>query len=201
VPGSSSHLVVATALQRAGLSAQDVSYVGVGTGAGALEALRSGQIDAICNVEPVISLLEHRGEVKIIADTRTLSGTRAVFGGLLPSTCLYASESFVRENPLTCQALTRSIVRALKWLRTASPQDMLQAVPESYFLGDRGLYLLAFSKVRESYSLDGLLDQIDSQTVLQALAQFNPALREQNIDLRRTYTNDFASEAKARYLA
>lgn len=200
-PGSSTHLVMATALLRAGLSPDDVSYVGVGSTAAALTALRTGHIDAISNVEPVISMLEHKGEVKIIVDTRTLQGTQALFGGLLPSSCLFASDDFVRQHPATCQALTNGIVRALKWLRTATPQDLLSTVPESYFLGDRGLYLLAFSKVSETFSVDGLIDSADTRTALRALASMNPRLRDSGIDLSGTYTNDFALRAKARYKA
>ena len=199
--GSSTQLVMGTALLRAGLLPDDVSYLGVGSTAAALAALRTGQIDAISNVEPVMSMLEYKGEVKIVADTRTLLGTKTLFGGLLPSSCLFASDDFVRQNPTTCQALTNGIVRALKWLRTATPQDLLSTVPESYLLGDRGLYLLAFSKVSETFSLDGLIDPADTRTALRALAAMNPALRDSWIDLSGTYTNDFALHAKARYKA
>jgi hypothetical protein len=48
-------MVANLVLSRAGLKASDVSFVGVGTSAGALAALRSGQIDAMSNTDPVIS--------------------------------------------------------------------------------------------------------------------------------------------------
>src|SRR5512133_782455 len=46
-PGSSTNMVANLVLSRAGIKASEVSYVGVGTAAGALAALRSGQIDAM----------------------------------------------------------------------------------------------------------------------------------------------------------
>src|SRR5688500_8905460 len=45
-PGSSTNMVANLVLSRGGIKATDVSYVGVGTAAGALAALRSGQSDA-----------------------------------------------------------------------------------------------------------------------------------------------------------
>ena len=73
-----------------GVKASEVSYVGVGTAAGALAALRSGQIDAMSNTDPVMTMLEQKGDVKIISDTRTLKGTQEVFGGPMPAACFYA---------------------------------------------------------------------------------------------------------------
>ena len=200
-PGSSTNMVVNMALRRAGLTAADVNYVGVGTSSGALAALRSGQIEAISNVEPVMTALEQKGEVKIISDTRTLKGTQEVFGGPMPSGCLYAPLEFVQKNPATCQALANTIVHALKWLRTAGPSDIIRTVPESYLLGDRGLYLAAFNKVSEAFSIDGMMHEEGSRTALKALSALDPAVRADRINLARTYTNEFARKAKDRFKA
>ena len=56
-PGSSTNVVVNFLLAKAGLKPSDVSIVGVGTGSGAVAAMRSGQIDAMSNLDPVITLL------------------------------------------------------------------------------------------------------------------------------------------------
>ena len=149
-PGSSTNMVANLVLSRGGLKASDVSYIGVGVAAGALTALRSGQIDAISNTDPVMTMLEQKGDVKIISDTRTLKGTQEVFGGPMPAACLYASAEFIQKNPNTCQALANAIVHGLKWLQTAGPGDIIKTVPETYLLGDRALYLASFDKVREA---------------------------------------------------
>ena len=124
-PGSSTNMVASLVLSRAGLKASDVSFVGVGTAAGALTALRSGQIDAMSNTDPVMTMLEQKGDVKIISDTRTLKGTLEVFGGPMPAACFYTHAEFVQKNPNTCQALANAIVRGLKWLQTAGPSDII----------------------------------------------------------------------------
>ena len=94
-PGSSTNMVANMVLSRAGIKPGEVSFVGVGTGAGALAAFRSGQIDALSNSDPVMTMLEQKGEVRVISDTRTLKGTIEVFGGAMPAGCLYAPTVFV----------------------------------------------------------------------------------------------------------
>ena len=200
-PGSSTNMVANLVLSRGGLKASDVSYIGVGVAAGALTALRSGQIDAISNTDPVMTMLEQKGDVKIISDTRTLKGTQDVFGGPMPAACLYAPADFVQKHPNTCQALASAIVRGLKWLQTAGPGDIIKTVPETYLLGDRALYLASFDKVRESIATDGLIPADGPRTALAAIASFDAAVKRDKIDLSKTYTNDFARRAKDRFKA
>lgn len=200
-PGSSTDMMAKVVLARAGLTAADVSLVGVGASAGALSALRSGQIDAICNIDPVMTMLEQKGDVRIVFDTRTLKGTREVFGGSMPAACLYAPLDFVQKNPNTAQALTNAIVHGLKWLQTAGPGDLINTVPESYLLGDRGLYLAAFEKMREAIALDGVFPEDGARTALRALSSFDSTLKADKIDLNKTWTNRFALRAKARFMA
>lgn len=200
-PGSSTNMVANLILSRAGLKAGDVSFIGVGTAAGALSAFRAGQIDAMSNVDPVMTMLEQKGEIRIIADTRTLKGTSDVFGGPMPAGCLYAPLEFIQKNPNTVQALTYAMAHSLKWLQTAGPSDIIKAVPESYLLGDRALYLAAFNKVREAISPDGMIPDEGPRTALKALASFDQAIKADKIELSKTYTNEFARMAKERYKA
>ena len=200
-PGSSTNMVANLVLSRGGLKASDVSFIGVGVAAGALTALRSGQIDAISNTDPVMTMLEQKGDVKIISDTRTLKGTQEVFGGPMPAACLYAPAEFVQKHPNTCQALANAIVHALKWLQTAGPGDIIKTVPETYLLGDRALYLASFDKVREAIATDGIVPPEGPKTALAAIASFDPTVKADKIDLAKTYTNDFARRAKERFKA
>ncbi|GGC91649.1 ABC transporter substrate-binding protein [Undibacterium terreum] len=198
-PGSSTNMMANFVLARAGLKPADVSFIGVGAAAGALSAMRSGQIDAMANLDPVITMLEQKNEVKVIADTRTLKDTNNIFGGLMPAATLYAPEAFIKKNPNTTQALTNAMVRALKWLQKAGPSDIVKVVPESYLLGDRALYLEAFMKVREALSPDGTIPDSGAKTMLKALQTFEPDLAGKNIDLNRTYTNAFVVKANQKY--
>ncbi len=200
-PGSSTNMVANLVLARAGIRPQDVQFVGVGTSAAALRAFRMGEIDALSNIDPVMTLLEKSGEIRIVSDTRTLKGTKDVFGGPMPAACLYASQSFIDRHPQTCQALANGVVHALKWLQTAGPSDIINAVPESYMLGDRGLYLAAFNKVRDALAVDGLMPEAGPPTALRSLALVDELVRVDRIDLARTFTNQFAQRAKLKYRA
>lgn len=198
-PGGSSNRVVNLMLARAGLRVSDVNIIGVGVGAGALAALRSGQIDALCNMDPVMTVLEQKGEVKIVVDTRTMKGTLDVFGGPMPAACLYASSEFVQKHPQTTQVLVNAVVHALKWLQAAGPSDLNKTVPESYMLGDRALYLASFNNMREALSVDGLLPDEAPRTALRALTSFDSTIRTEKIELSKTFTNEFARRAKEKF--
>jgi NitT/TauT family transport system substrate-binding protein len=199
--GSASYWTVSRLLARFDMPPADVSFVEVGTTANALIALRTGQIDAISHSDPVMTMLVQKGDVKIIAETRTLKGTVDVFGGPMPSACLYASNDFIQKNSNTCQSLANAVVHALKWLQTAGPGDIIKAVPEAYLLGDRGLYLASFEQLRESISLDGLMPEQGPRTALRALASVNADIKADKIDLSKTFTTAFARRAKERFKA
>jgi NitT/TauT family transport system substrate-binding protein len=188
-------------LQRGGLNMADVTLIPVGSSASALAALRTGQVDALGHTDPVMTMLEQKGDVKIIQDARTLKGTTELFGGAMPSACLYASAEFMQKHPNTCQALANAVVHSLKWLQTAGPGDLIKAVPEAYLLGDRALYLASFNKIRESISLDGLMADDASATALRALSRYDGTLRLTRLDASRAYTNEFARRAKERFRA
>jgi sulfonate transport system substrate-binding protein len=198
-PGSSTHMIVNYFISRDGLKPSDISVVGVGLGATAISALKSGQIDAVSNTDPVMTKLEQDGDVKIIADTRTLKGTEQVLGGPMPAGCLYAPVDFIKKNPNTVQALTNAIVRADKWIHAASAQDVLRTVPESYLLGDAALYLFSFNKVKEAISPDGTISDAGAKTALKVIPDFNPEVKAKDIKLELTYTNEFVKRANAKY--
>lgn len=198
-PGSSTHMVAQLMLARSGLQPNEVRYVGVGTGTEALQALRSGELDAMSNTEPVMTMLEQQGDVRIVADTRTLKGSHDLFGGNMPAACLYASAAFIASHPRTCQALTHAIVRALKWLQTAGPGDIVRSVPENYLLGDRALYLASFQKIRETISPDGLIPEDGGVTALRMQTSVDPTIDAARIDPGKLFTNVFARKAKERF--
>lgn len=199
-PGSSTNRMVLHLLAEGGLKGDDVSIIGVGTASGAIAAVKSGQIDAISNVDPVMTMLESGGDVVIVADTRTAKGTAALFGSPeLPAAALYAPIDFVNKNPSTVQALTNAIVRALLWLQKATPDQVAVTVPPEYLLGNKSVYLASYDKVRDAFSPDGLFSEVGAQNMLKFLAAFNPAVKPADIKLAQTYNNSYAQKALAKY--
>lgn len=199
--GSMSAMVASLVMLRSGVLAQEVQFVEFATPGAAVAAVRAGQVDAISHHEPVMSMLENKTDVRIIADTRSLRGSLELFGGPVVGPCLYASTDFLQKHPQTAQALANAVVHALKWLQTAGPSDIIKVVPEAYLLGDRGLYLASFNKVREAIAIDGLIPEEGVRTALRTLGRLEAGFKADKIDLARTFTNEFARRAKDKYRA
>jgi len=198
-PGSSTNVMVNFILAKAGLKPSDVSIIGVGAAQGAVAAIRSGQIDAISNLDPVITLLVRSGDLKIVSDTRVVAEADKVFGGPMPAACLYAPQAFIDKNPATVQALTNAIVRADKWVQRAGAGDIIKAVPEGYLLGDRAVYIDAFLAAKGALSPDGMIPDKGPQTAFHALASIDPEIAKAQLDLAAVYTNEFVKKANTRY--
>lgn len=199
---SATHWFSKYLLARAGIQPGEVEYVSVGSSTAAAMAIREGRIDAIANIDPVISLLEFRGEIRVLWDTRSLRGTHDLYGGPMGSGCLYASQDFVVRYPQTVQALTNAVVRALKWLQTAGPSDIVKAVPESFMHGDRAVYLAALGKAREALSPDGLISEDCVETTHRVMAKYmNNRSMVRPPSPAATFNNDFARRAKRRFQA
>jgi NitT/TauT family transport system substrate-binding protein len=184
-------------LAKAGLKPSDVSIIGVGAAQGAVAAMRAGQIDALSNLDPVITLLQRSGDLKIVSDTRILAEADRVFGGPMPAGCLYAQQSYIDKNPATVQALTNALVRANHWIQGAGPGDIIKAVPESYLLGDRAVYIDAFLAAKGALSPDGSFPDKGADTALRALASADAEIGKARLDLTAVYTNDFVRRANA----
>ena len=198
-PGSSTNVLANFVLAKAGLKPGEVAIVGVGAGSGAVAAMRSGLIDAISNLDPVITLLLRSGDLKVVTDTRVVAEADKIFGGPMPAGCLYAPQSFIDKNPATVQALANAIVRADKWIQAAGAGDIIKAVPESYLLGDRAVYVDAFLAAKGALSVDGVFPEAGAETARRALASIDPEIAAAKIDLGALFTNDFVNRANARY--
>jgi NitT/TauT family transport system substrate-binding protein len=195
-PGSGTHFMVQHFMGRNGLKPGDASFVGVGASASAVAAVQRGEIDAIVNVDPMISLLESQRLIKVVADTRTLDGTRTVFGGLYPAAVLYAPRNFIEKNPRTTQALVNALVRGLQWIASHSADEIAAVMPDEYALGNKPLYVRAIQNSLPMYSPDGRFSGEAADTALTVLRAFDPDVASARIDIGATYTDAFVGKAR-----
>jgi NitT/TauT family transport system substrate-binding protein len=194
-PGSSTHFFLNYLLVKNGLKPQDVSAIGIGAGAQVVAAVQNKQVDAISNVEPAITFLEERGLIKVLADTRSAAGARAVLGGEYPAAVLYTTRAWLERNPDTAQKLVNAMVRGLRWMQGKSPEEIAQVLPEEYFLGDKALYLKVLRNSLGSFSPTGRFSDTAPLRPLTLLSAFDPNVARAKIDLKRTYTNQFVDWA------
>ena len=194
-PGSSTNFFVDFLMAKAGVDPKGAAFIGVGAGLSAVAAMAHGEIDAIVNLDPVISKLESDDAIAILADTRTEEGTRAIFGGSNPAAVVYLKEAFIEEKPKTVQAIVTAFKEALDWLATASPEDVAATVPQAYYLGDRDLYLRAAKASLPTYSRTGIIPPAGMKSAYAMLKQFDPELAASQVDLSRTFTDRFVKAA------
>ena len=199
--GSLSHTVACLALKQAGVSPAAVDFVPLPSEEEATSALRTGRVQALCHGDLLMTRLEQQGDVRIISDARTLSGTQALFAGGVPGGCLVAPAAFLQKRSTQAQALAHGVVHALKWLQTAGPADIVKMVPPLLTGKERSVYLSAFASARETFSPDGLMPEGGASTSLRALALVAPDTSAARIQPERRFTQDFARKAKVKFSA
>ncbi len=113
--GGTPHQVASLWLENAGISADpadgEVTFLPYSDGNLEFEALASGEIDVAALWDPLGSIKEKAGEVKIIFDL----GTDPFFKGKF-CCFLYASEKVLNDNPEEVAALLRAYRKAQEWI-------------------------------------------------------------------------------------
>ena len=197
-PGSSTNFFVMYLMAKAGLRPADASYIGVGIGPSVIAAIVKGDIDAVSNLDPMMTKLELDGQIRVVADSRTEEGTRAIFGGSNPAAVLYVKQDFIARNPNTVQALVNAFYKTLKWLERATPEQITATVPEEYWLGDKPLYTAAAKASKPAYSVTGLIPAAGMKSASDMLVAFDEELKNAKFDLARTFDDRFVRKAAGR---
>jgi len=199
-PGSSTNMFVNNLLAKDGLKPTDVSIVGVGAGSGAVAAMEKGEIDALSNLDPVLTQLESTGKFAAVADSRTEKGMKDIYGGDYHASVIYITDEFIKKNPNTVQAVVNAIVRADKWIAKATPQQIIELMPAEYKAGNPTLYKDALLKNMIGFSEDGMMSMKAAENVYKVLRQFEPSvIAAGKMDLNATFDNSFVKKALARY--
>lgn len=199
-PGSSTNMYANNLLAKEGLKPTDISVVGVGTGAGAFAALEKGELDALVNLDPVLTQLESTGKFVTLFDTRTEKGMKDVYGGEYMASVIYITDEFVKKNPHTVQAVVNAMVRADKWIAKATPQEIVDLMPPEFKSGNPSLYKEGLLKNMIGFSENGEMSMKAAENVYKVLRQFEPSvIAAGKIDLQSTFDNSFVRKANAKY--
>ncbi len=200
-PGSSTNMFVNNILAKGGLKPTDISVVGVGAGAGAVAAMEKGEIDALSNLDPVITRLESTGKFKAVADSRTEKGMQEIYGGDYLASVIYLNADYIKKYPNTVQAVVNAMVRADRWIAKATPQEIVDLMPDAYKGGNPSLYKEGLLKNMIGYSEDGQISLKAAMNVYKVLKQFEPSVIKAGnaIKLEDTFDNSFARKAAAKY--
>src|SRR5215471_2004332 len=193
--GSSTDQLLKYLLRKNGLDPQAIPVVTAGVSP-MLAALQQDQIWAGVIVDPLALKLEHDGIAKALYDTRTEQGTVEIFGGPWPAGGFYISEEFVRRHPMTVQKLVNAGLRALRYIKDHSPEEIAAAMPPSFWAGDRDQYVSSLRANMGLYSSDGVLPEDGAANVLKSLSMVDGNIVPAKIDLKQTYDNSFVGRAQ-----
>jgi len=197
-PGASTNMILNTIARNNGVDPKSYSVIGVGALSGAVAAVQQGRVDALVGIDPTITMLSEAGQLKVVADMRTDAGTKeAVGSATYPEGSVISMTEFVKKNPNTVQAVVNAMLRAQKFLQTATAEQIMDALPKSYVTGDRATFLKAIEHTRSVYAVDGRYDLEGAKAVLAVLAGSEPsvAAAQDRIDLPATFTNKFVDAA------
>lgn len=197
--GSMGHRMAQLMLLRAGLKITDVQFVEEPDPDLALIAFLRGELDALSHTDPLISRLERMGSLRVMVDTRSLKVCDELFGGPMACTCLSAARDWLDRSSDVAQGLSHAVVRALKWLQTAGPSDLVRHLPEASTGGDVGLFLAGFVRSRETLSIDGLFPQYSARNVVRVMHRLQLPLDLGVIEPDATWTNRFVARSKVRF--
>ena len=114
------------------------------------------------------------------------------------ATAMHARVHLIRFHGLLA---LNAMVRALRWIAKATPEQIMAVVPNEYKGGDVSIYKAALLKNMVGYSPDGQMSMKAAQNVYSVLRQFEPSViaAGDKINLGATFDNRFAQKAAAKY--
>src|SRR3954449_1771347 len=194
-PGSSTDFFLKYLLSKNGVDPNSVGVVGIGLAATAVAAMEQGSVDAAVMLDPAITQVQARNkDLKILSDTRTQKDTLDVFGGEYPGGALYTKSAWIAAHPKETQALTNAILATLKWIHSHTAEEIMARMPENLVGPDKALYLAALKNTIPMYSTTGRMDPKGAQAVLTVFSQSSPDVPKANVDVTKTYTNQYVEQ-------
>src|SRR4051812_19684195 len=136
--------------------------------------------------------LDRNSNLMIMADCRTASGAQKTLGTAhLPFIVLMTRPEWTRAHPETVHKLGQATRRTLQWIQEHSAEEVRQAMPPEYRGQDAAVSLRATRDILPAFSPDGAMPADGPARVKEFLGVSDPRLRDPNIDLKATYTNEF----------
>jgi NitT/TauT family transport system substrate-binding protein len=196
-PGSSTDFLTQALAVKAGLKTSDYTTVKAGAGDTFIAALKQGAIQAGMTTDPTVARLVDSGQGKVLVDMRTEEGSQAALGGAYPSSSVYMQCDYVDAHKDTVQRVANAMVKTLAWMSTHTPEEIAAKMPADYAGGNGALYASAIKSTLPMFTDDGVMPAGGPETVLRVLGSFNPnvKVKEDQIDLSKTYTTEFAKAA------
>ena len=118
-------------------------------------AIDKGEVDAVCNAEPIGSLLIAEGKVRNIADQMMDAPYKDEY------CCeVIANGKWVDANPDTAARATRALLKGAKWVETNPKAAAVMAVEKKYLASTAELNTTALARLRYIPSVQRAVDSL-----------------------------------------
>ncbi|HVR88456.1 MAG TPA: ABC transporter substrate-binding protein [Candidatus Limnocylindria bacterium] len=194
--GSGTHTLINWLAVHNKVALTDIHPIPVGAGDTFIAAIKQGKIDAGMTTQPTVLRLVKSGDAKVLIDLYTPESTRAALGGDYPFISVWMKYDYVQSHKDVVQRLVNAYVKTLKWIQTHSAAEIADKLPADYYGADKQAYVDALASSMKMFSPDGVMPTGAPEFELSILQQFDDNVKGKTIDLSKTYTTEFAKNAK-----
>ncbi|MGI4858717.1 MAG: ABC transporter substrate-binding protein [Janthinobacterium lividum] len=195
--GSSTFHLTRFLATQAGVPADAYVIVPLATEEAFEKAIADKRIDAGMIEEPTATRVLSANKAHVLADLRTATGSQAQLGGPYAGACLYMQRAWIDRHPGEIAHLVRAVLDALRFIDAHSAQEIAAVLPASIKGDDPVRYQQALSMTKSTFSVTGRMPVDAPSTVLAVIASVDVDVSVTHIDIARTYTNRFVTEALA----
>jgi NitT/TauT family transport system substrate-binding protein len=192
--GGGTHRLMQAGLKKAGVPESDVVFVSVGTGATAIAAFKSGQIDVLSTADPAVTVAVNDGLGTIIWDGRAEKDNIELYGVPYPVLTLGAAKSTLEAKPQVARALASAIDHAVRDINNKSVEQITETILPEYRGNDEKLYKQMVQASKEMFGKNGTFDDASVSVVIKTLSGFEKRVADANIKPGDVYTNEFVKK-------
>jgi NitT/TauT family transport system substrate-binding protein len=178
------------------LSTADFHRIGVGAGQTAIAALQHNTAQCVMTTQPTVNAIEKQNIGYSAIDLATTAGVQQWLGGFQPTAGVLARADWVSSHKDVVQKVVTALVATMHWIATHSAADIADNLPPAFVangLTTKDDYVRALDQDKTQFLPDGLMPATGPATVLAVQEQVGKA--NANVDLSKTYTNDYATQA------
>ena len=178
--GNADHALMLYLLAQAGVNANTVRFATLGPNL--YDALRVGQIDAGMVQEPALTLLREDGGA-VLVNAMSIEDAQRYLGGAYEFMGVAVREEEIDERLDEMQRLGRALQRGLQAVKTASPGELIDALPPEIIAGgDRAQLETIIDQYRTSLYPDAVTIDLEACRRVQE-ANLTAGILEMPVDL------------------
>jgi NitT/TauT family transport system substrate-binding protein len=197
-PGSATHVLGVWMAKQAGISRDDIKFVGVGGGATMPAALAGGQVDAAIGNDPYASQMVKDGRAAIFLELFKAPDVKRAIG--FSSYCFTGALTrgdVIAKNPQRTQKVVNALVRAQQYMQMHSADEISGALTDEFRGGlTKEDWAGGYKHSSPAYTKDGVVPAEGVRAVIETNAYFLNT-DASKVDAAKLYDNTFVSRARS----